>query len=98
MLPFRLVYHDGYEFSLGDHVFPSQKYRLVKERLLAEGVASPDDFVAPWLAEDDDLALVHDHGWIRRLRTGTLTFDEIRRLEIPYSRQAMRAFRLAAGG
>ncbi len=98
MLPFRLVYHDGYELSLGDHVFPSEKYRLVKERLLAEGVAAPDDFVAPWFAEDDDLALVHDRGWIRRLRTGTLTFDEIRRLEIPYSRQVVRAFRLAAGG
>jgi acetoin utilization deacetylase AcuC-like enzyme len=98
MLPFRLVYHDGYELSLGDHVFPSQKYRLVKERLLADGAVSPDDFVSPWLAEDGDLELVHDQGWIRRLRTGALSFDEIRRLEIPYSRQVVRAFRLAAGG
>jgi acetoin utilization deacetylase AcuC-like enzyme len=98
MLPFRLVYHDGYEVSLGDHVFPSEKYRLVKDRLLAEGVASPEDLVSPWLAEDDDLALAHDRGWIHRLRTGTLSFEEVRRLEIPYSRQMVRAFRLAAGG
>ena len=98
MLPFRLVYHDGYEVSLGDHVFPTEKYRLVKDRLLAEGVASLEDLVSPWLAEDDDLALAHDRRWIHRLRTGTLSFEEVRRLEIPYSRQMVRAFRLAAGG
>ncbi|MFB3776146.1 MAG: histone deacetylase [Bryobacteraceae bacterium] len=98
MLPFRLVYHDGYEMSLGDHVFPSEKYRLVKDRLLSEGVASPEDVVSPWLAEDEDLVLAHDRGWIQRLRTGTLSFEEIRKLEIPYSRQMVRAFRLAAGG
>jgi acetoin utilization deacetylase AcuC-like enzyme len=98
MLPFRLVYHDGYDLSLGDHVFPSEKYRLMKDKLVADGVASPEDLVAPPFAEDDDLLLVHDRGWIHRLRTGTLSYEEIRRLEIPYSRQMVRAFRLAAGG
>ncbi len=98
MLPFRLVYHDGYHLNLGDHVFPSQKYRLIKDKLLADGVATPEDFVTPPFAEDDDLALAHDPGWIRRLRTGTVSYEEIRRLEIPYSRQMVRAFRLAAGG
>jgi acetoin utilization deacetylase AcuC-like enzyme len=98
MLPFRLVYHDGYDLSLGDHVFPSEKYRLMKDKLVADGVASPEDFVAPAFAEDDDLALAHDLLWIRRLRTGTLSYEDIRRLEIPYSRQMVRAFRLAAGG
>jgi acetoin utilization deacetylase AcuC-like enzyme len=98
MLPFRLVYHDGYDLTLGDHVFPSHKYRLMRDKLVAEGVVSPEDLLAPPFAEDDDLALAHDRGWIRRLRTGTLSYEEIRRLEIPYSRQMVRAFRLAAGG
>ncbi len=98
MLPFRVVYHDGYDLNLGDHVFPSQKYRLVKEKLVADGVVSREEIVAPSLAEDDDLALVHDWRWIRRLRTGTLSYEEVSRLELPYSRQMVRAFRLAAGG
>jgi acetoin utilization deacetylase AcuC-like enzyme len=98
MLPFRLVYHAGYDLGLGDHVFPSQKYRLIQEKLLEEGVASREDFVAPSLPEDDDLALVHDRLWIQRLRTGTLSYQEIRRLEIPYSRRMVQGFRLAAGG
>ncbi|PYT21770.1 MAG: histone deacetylase, partial [Acidobacteria bacterium] len=47
MLPFHLVYHEGYDLNLGSHVFPSQKFRLIRERLLAEGFAAPEDFVAP---------------------------------------------------
>jgi len=41
MLPFKLVYHPGYDLNLGEHVFPSQKYRLIRERLLADAFASP---------------------------------------------------------
>lgn len=47
MLPFKLIYHDGYDLNLGGHVFPSQKYRMVRERLLAEKFANPDNFIQP---------------------------------------------------
>ena len=59
MLPFKLIYHDGYDLNLGAHVFPSQKYRLVKEALLREGVAEPADFLSPPPAEDEDVLRVH---------------------------------------
>ena len=36
--------------------------------------------------------------WVAKLRTGTLTYQDILRLEIPYSRQMVEAFWLAAGG
>jgi acetoin utilization deacetylase AcuC-like enzyme len=98
MLPFRLVYDDRYNLDLGDHVFPASKYELIRDRLLADGVASPEDFEAPSPAEDDDLALVHDSGWIKRLQTGTLSIQELLRLEMPYSRRIVEVFRLAAGG
>ena|SRR5436190_16538170 len=98
MLPFHLVYHEGYDLNLGSHVFPSQKFRLIRERLLAEGFAAPEDFVAPEPAPDEDLLLVHERGWIQRLKTGTLSYEEILQLEIPYSPEMVRAFCLAAGG
>jgi|YelNatPaOPRAMG01_1025707.scaffolds.fasta_scaffold33902_3 acetoin utilization deacetylase AcuC-like enzyme len=98
MLGFKLVYHPDYDLHLGDHVFPSQKYRLVRERLLAEGLATPDDFVQPEPASDEDVLLVHEPGWIQRLKTGTLDFQELLRLEIPYSRKMVRAVFLATGG
>ena len=98
MLPFRLVYHEGYDLNLGSHVFPSQKYRQIRERLLADGFAEEADFVKPEPASDEDLLLVHQRDWITRLRMGTLDYIELMRLEIPYSRAMVEAFWLAAGG
>ncbi len=98
MLPFKLVWHPGYDLNLGDHVFPSEKYRLVRERLIAERFATPADFVHPEAAPVEDLLLVHTPEWIGKLRKGTLTYYDILKLEIPYSRQTVRAFLLAAGG
>jgi len=98
VLPFHLIYHEGYDLNLGRHVFPSQKFRLIRERLLAESFAEPGDFVAPEPAPDEDLLLVHERGWIQRLKTGKLSYEEILQLETPYSPEMARAFCLAAGG
>ncbi len=98
MLPFKLIYHEGYDLNLGPHVFPSQKYRLIRERLMLDGIAEPSDFLAPEPASDDDLMLVHDRGWVTRLKQGTLDYLELLKLEIPYSREMVEAFWLAAGG
>lgn len=97
-LAFKLVYHPGYDLHLGDHVFPSQKYRLIRDRLLEEGIAEPGDFVEPAPAEDADLLLVHEPGWVQRLKQGKLEFHELLRLEIPYSPEVLRGFLLATGG
>jgi acetoin utilization deacetylase AcuC-like enzyme len=98
VLPFKLVYHDGYDLNLGAHVFPSQKYRMIRDRMLAEGFAEESDFVAPEPASDDDLFLAHERGWITRLKCGTLDYLELMKLEIPYSQKMVDAFWLAAGG
>ena len=98
MLPFRLVYSEWYDLHLGEHVFPSKKYRWLHDRLLRTRFAAAGDFVEPEPATDDDVRLVHDADWVARLRSGTLTYHDILRLEIPYSRPMVEAFWLAAGG
>jgi acetoin utilization deacetylase AcuC-like enzyme len=98
MLPFKLVYHDRYDLNLGAHVFPSQKYRLVKEALLCEKHAELVDLVVPERAADEDVLLVHTLEYVRKLKTGTLSTSELMRLEIPYSQETVEAFWLAAGG
>ena len=98
MLPFKLVYSDRYDLNLGPHVFPSQKYRLIHDRMLLDGFAAPEDFVAPEPAEDDQILLVHKPEWVQKLKTGTLSYVDIMRLEIPYSKQMVDAFWLATGG
>jgi acetoin utilization deacetylase AcuC-like enzyme len=98
MLPYRLVYHEGYDLRLGEHVFPAQKYRYIHDRLLRDGFATAEDFVRPEPAADADILAVHEPGWVQRLQTGTLSYQEVMRLEVPYSRELVEAFWLAAGG
>jgi acetoin utilization deacetylase AcuC-like enzyme len=98
VLPFKLIYDDGYDLNLGAHVFPSRKYRMVRDQLLADGIASPDDFLAPAPATDEDILRVHDQEYVYKLKNGTLSYAEILRMEVPYSLELIDACWLAAGG
>jgi acetoin utilization deacetylase AcuC-like enzyme len=98
LLPFKLVYHERYDLNLGPHVFPSQKFRLIYEMLLREGIATQEDFLRPNPASDEDLLRVHTADWVHKLKTGTLTASEVMKLEVPYSRELAEAVWLAAGG
>jgi acetoin utilization deacetylase AcuC-like enzyme len=94
----KFIYSDEYDLHLGNHVFPSIKYRLIKEKLLCDGIAKPEDLVEPPAASEDDIALVHSRDYIRKLQTGKLSHVEILRMEIPYSPELVRAVWLSAGG
>jgi acetoin utilization deacetylase AcuC-like enzyme len=98
MLPIRFLYSDGYDLNLGAHVFPAQKYRFVRNKLLDDGTAQPEDFAEPKPASDEDVLLAHEKRWVDCLRHGTLSFQDIMRLEIPYSRKMVEGFWLMAGG
>jgi acetoin utilization deacetylase AcuC-like enzyme len=98
MLPLKLIYHERYDLNLGPHVFPSQKFRLIYEMLLHEGIATSEDFLRPEPASDADLLRVHTADWVHRLKTGTLTASEVMKLEVPYSKELVEAVWLAAGG
>jgi acetoin utilization deacetylase AcuC-like enzyme len=93
-----LVYHDDYDLHLGAHIFPSQKYRLVRQALLESGRAVAEDFLTPEPASDEDVLRVHTREYVRKLKTGRLSPLELLRLEIPYSPELVRAVWLAAGG
>ena len=98
MLPFKLVYSDGYYLPIGDHVFPAEKYQRIRERLLAKGIADEQDFIEPEPATDQDILLVHKPEYVHKLKTGTLTPREEMEMEIPYSRDLIDACWLSAGG
>ena len=94
----KVVYSDKYDLNLGNHVFPSSKYRLIKERLLQEKVIEPGDIIEPTPATDDDVALVHDRNYIWKLKNDKLSYVEILRMEVPYSAELIEAVWLSAGG
>jgi len=98
VLALKLIYDDRYDLNLGAHVFPSQKYRLVYERLLQDAIASQEDFLKPAPASDEDILRVHSQDYLYKLKTGSLTRAEVMRMEVPYSAELIEACWLAAGG
>ena len=88
----------GYNIDLGTHVFPARKYRLIRDGLVAKGIADPADILAPEPASDEDVLRVHTAEYVHKLKTGTLTASEQMRLELPFSQPVVDAFWLAAGG
>jgi acetoin utilization deacetylase AcuC-like enzyme len=98
MLPFKVVYHPRYDLDIGPHVFPSQKFKMVRDALLEEGLANESDFLEPGPAADDDVLRVHTPAYVQKLQTDSLTLSERMKLEIPISDSTVKAFWLAAGG
>ena len=94
----RVVYSDGFFADIGEHVFPMEKYRLVKQRLVADGVISDGDLVEPEPVTEADILLVHDARYLRKLKLDLLTPEEVCVLEIPASPAILEAFALMAGG
>jgi len=98
MLPFKLVYSNGYYLPIGQHVFPAEKYQRIHDRLLETGVAQASDFLDPQPATDQDILLVHKPEYVSKLKTGTLSPREEMELEVPFSPELVKAFWLSAGG
>jgi acetoin utilization deacetylase AcuC-like enzyme len=98
MLPFKLIYSDGYYLPIGPHVFPADKFRRMRDRLIQTGVAQASDFLEPQPAADEDILLVHTSEYVHKLKTGTLSRREEMALEVPFSPELVAAFWRAAGG
>ncbi len=95
----RVSYTSRYYADIGEgHVFPIRKFELVRDRLLREGTLRPQQIVEPLPAAIADVLLVHTEDYVTRLRAGTLSPREIRRLGLPWSKALVRRSFLAAGG
>ncbi len=93
-----VVFHPAYEVDIGPHVFPTAKYRLVRDRALEEGLVTRTDLVRPEPAATDDILLVHTRQWVEKLTTGGLSARERFTLEVPWTPALVEAAWLCAGG
>jgi acetoin utilization deacetylase AcuC-like enzyme len=93
------LYSDHYVIDLpATHSFPIQKYRLIRERLLAEGTLRPDELLEPTLAAPQDICRVHTRDYWERLSTGTLAPEAIRRMGLPWSEALVKRSRASSQG
>ena len=94
-----IVYSEAYYVEIGDHVFPTSKYRLIKKALEKdESLTGKFDIVAPCKARNEDVLTVHDADYVCKLESGELGADEVYALEMPLSKELVDAAFITCGG
>ena len=80
-------YSDTFELPLpAAHRFPMEKYRLLRERLQTSEFREQLEFRLPDAATDRELLLVHTPDYLDKVKQGTLSTIEERRIGFPWSR------------
>jgi acetoin utilization deacetylase AcuC-like enzyme len=74
------------------------KYRLLRERVVAEGIVAPHDLSEPPAATYGELCLAHDAGYVDAVLAGTLTPASQRRIGFPWSPEMVERSRRSVGG
>ena len=94
----KAFYSDTFVLPLPEqHRFPMAKYRLLRERLVVEGVLTADDLHVPEAIDLDDLRLVHDASYVEAVERGTLAPDMQRRIGFPWSPTMVERARRSVG-
>jgi acetoin utilization deacetylase AcuC-like enzyme len=95
----RAFYCDHFVLPLPpEHRFPMAKYRLLRERVLADGIVPADRVLEPSAADWDDLRLVHTSEYVDGVAHGTLPAGVQRRIGFPWSPAMVERARRSVGG
>lgn len=90
----RIVTSPAYETDIGPHVFPTEKYRGVRERLESEGLTRVEEPEPP---AREDILRVHTAAYLDDLANLRWT-PRTWRSELPISAEIVRWFELSCGG
>ncbi|MGL4465068.1 MAG: histone deacetylase family protein, partial [Planctomycetia bacterium] len=94
----KAFYTDGFVLPLpAHHRFPMTKYSRLRERLVDEKIVASADLATPPAADDLELGRAHDSAYLERVKLGTLTAAEQRRIGFPWSLEMVERSRRSSG-
>lgn len=94
----KIFYTDHFVLPLPPgHRFPMQKYALLRQRVVEAALVPPAEMRVPHPATDEEIERAHDREYVRRVRCGELTPQEIRRMGFPWSPQLVERSRRSCG-
>jgi acetoin utilization deacetylase AcuC-like enzyme len=70
-----------------NHRFPMEKYELLPQQLILEGIATDGDFFEPQLCKEDMILRAHSKTYWNKLKTLSLDAKEIRKTGFPLSQE-----------
>jgi acetoin utilization deacetylase AcuC-like enzyme len=94
-----IYYSDTYTVDLPpEHRFPMEKYRLLRDTLLAEHVVDPSELYESPPATRDQLVLAHTADYVDAFTDGSVDPLIVRRIGIPWSPEFARRSYASVGG
>lgn len=95
----RVFYSDKYSFPLPEgHRFPIEKYRVLREMLVARGILSEEELSEPEIATRDQIILAHSEKYHDDFQNGNVDPSAIRRLGLPWSYELYMRSAYSVGG
>ncbi|MFQ5613384.1 MAG: histone deacetylase [Anaerolineae bacterium] len=90
----KIFYTDHFGLPLPDgHRFPLEKYALLREQVTEAGLVPPENLRVPPAATDAEILRAHTSDYLQRVKQGTLSPQEIRRIGFPWSPQLVERAR-----
>lgn len=94
----KLYYTDHFELPLPPtHRFPMDKYRRLRRHVVQSDDHRDDALLVPNAATDEQLRWCHDAAYIERVKRGTLSEAEVRRIGFPWSPKMVERSRRSTG-
>lgn len=95
----KAFYHDHFVLPLPEgHRFPMSKYSLLRDKLVADASLIDVHLLESDPASDEQILRVHTPEYLEKVKHGTLSEKEIRRLGFPWSPQLLERSRRSVGG
>ena len=93
----KIFHSDRYDFPLHeDQDFLISKYQLLVQKIIASGLAKPEELLIPPAAPYGLITQIHTPNYVEHLRHGDLTPQEIRDVGLPWSPQIIERARVTA--
>ena len=94
----KLFYTDHFELPLPEgHRFPMSKYRLLRDRIVANPLHAQDVLLVPPAATVQQLTLAHNPDYVNRVFLGQLSDIELKRIGFPWSEKMVERSRRSSG-
>lgn len=95
----KIAYSSIYKYELPEgHRFPMEKYHLLPEQLLYEGVVDKSSFFEPELLSDSDILLTHSKTFLDKLNSLSLSRKEVREIGFPVTQALIKRAKVISGG
>jgi acetoin utilization deacetylase AcuC-like enzyme len=90
-MSFPIAFHPIFKHPLPEgHRFPMEKYELLPQQLLLEGIAEPSDFFTPTEVDLKHVLQVHHFNYVHQLLHLQLDTKHIRKIGFPLSKELVK--------